>query len=661
MLLVVNNFTEFFFKKRAGLAFDETGVTAHGVFDFEGYLNQCRESDQPFMQEFIKTQAFTNFVETAFIELNNPVPKLKHKTDITYFQKCIGTVLKESYKTLQNKQIKRIKRHLKNFRNPVTLYLDECYALYETALKNSAKCGTRRSSTTSILDHSKIVRMEKFNPQTNESNPTQVSPKQAIAQRMALYPSARLCPPRHVKYNTTTMNMQKNGVPLSNQASVYSIADRKCGQQRMPTQLPAPPPSLPSHKSHSPPMRVFHERSPTNMCGAKFNAQQSPLKFLKNYCPPNKENITAGPPLLHKNGYHSPQFGSRKGSKGESIDSTSTYFAKKVTNAPATSNASPMARASIESNREKSVSVIGATDQQLTLTINQVQNISHPSNVSNRTTADSSRNTKSRFNSSNLFEQCGGLNNSIQKPFATPKTKDIKSYGQLSVKIGKTKNFTHKSMSGSEIGNLPITKTVQSKSRNLRVGTNDSSTNGATLDPKCKLQQRFNSPTLSHQNSIGGNRTTHHGVHKQGPYNTLVTPNPRSRIGTMLSEDTSKISEEPDGDRNDSFEEGKHVEKKLQMATVKPPRRETEKPVARYQGVCTPGVRLEHSSRTKIEEKACGFRTLQYESLVEIEEEPSVPQQINKGQTSGANMSERGLSTRVHSHQGDDDMEPYII
>ncbi len=653
---MVNNFSEFYYRRRPETAPDASTVIAQSVFDFDGYVNQSREPNRPFMQEFSKTQSFTNFVETAYSELyhdcntsGGPPTAPRQKSDITYFQKCIKQLLRHSYKYVLHKQTAEIARLLDHFLKPVTLSFDDCYLQYEAALKAAAArpdvtLGSQPSTVPNVLDHTKIVRMDKFNPHVQLAEPPMiVSPKEVITQGMM---PASQRGARHVKCNT--INVQK--------APGEKPAAKKCGQQRMCTNLgnlPVPTGMRSAAGSPKPPVRgqvkVFHERSPTNAMGRRpgMSTQQSPLNFLRNFLQSNSGSSSKENSVRARRKYHSPQSAGRK---IESMDCSANcsnsgkkeiFLVQPVTQVPATCNGSPTvcnSRTSLESNKERSDSVVYASDNQLKITMSQLQKLSHPSDVSDRTTVDTtarpSTYTRGKSTISSVFEQC-----------ATPKLKDIKSrcyLQQQTVRPDRSKPSI--SIVRGETANMAaLQKTVQPKSRNMHMGTNDSSTASVLFakDPKCKQQLRYGSPVFGRlaRGSASGLGFT-------------ITPSSRARLGTMLSEEISEENASPDAG-------------KLSIQAKKPPLhgRDSRKENVRYQTTCTcPRSRAVGAPViTKTMERA--NKLLQYEeTLLEIEEEQVAPPARHGPKLDSSTMSgcERGLSTRVLSHQGDDDDEPYL-
>ena len=196
MMLLVNNFTEFYYRKRS----PTTEVSAEKIFDFDKYLAMSHEHNKSFMQEFIKTQAFTNFIESAYVELylSSPDQRKEKKTDITCFQHGIKDILKHSFDTLLQKQWLKISSSLDRFSNPINVSVTECYFQYEVALRSSIRKAEEEhedGDEPTILDHSKIVKMEKYKANRTKG----VSPRQA-----------QYTAPHHSKNNTINVTNRNN-------------------------------------------------------------------------------------------------------------------------------------------------------------------------------------------------------------------------------------------------------------------------------------------------------------------------------------------------------------------------------------------------------------------------------------------------------------------
>ena len=74
MILLINNFTEFYCKKQL----DPDKMEIENIFDFKRYVEMAYDCNKPFMQEFVRTQGFTNFIEAAYTELDI-VPRLNNR------------------------------------------------------------------------------------------------------------------------------------------------------------------------------------------------------------------------------------------------------------------------------------------------------------------------------------------------------------------------------------------------------------------------------------------------------------------------------------------------------------------------------------------------------------------------------------------------------
>jgi len=212
MLLLVNNFTEFYYKKHTQLEVDDFSI--ENLFDYKRYIAMSQEHNKPFMQEFVKTQAFTNFIESAYTQLYLSI-KPKQKTAITCFQRSLKQILRHSYDFLLTKQWEKISSSLDRFSRPINVSLNDCRLQYELALKNTS----RKSLSKKILDHSKIIGMEPFT--------------------------------------------------LLRKATVHKEDGRKMGQKRTRTQMVPP---IQIKKSQSPSFKVPHKRQIPNPLNEKANS-----------------------------------------------------------------------------------------------------------------------------------------------------------------------------------------------------------------------------------------------------------------------------------------------------------------------------------------------------------------------------------------------------
>jgi hypothetical protein len=226
--MLVNNFTEFYYKKHTQLELDDFSI--ENLFDKNRYVAMSQENNKPFMQDFVKTQTFTNFIESAYTELYLSI-RPKQKTAITSFQHSLKQILRHSYDSLLNKQWEKISSSLDKFSHPINIPLSDCRVQYELALKNAA----RKSSHKEVLDHSKIVKME----------------------------------PIILHRKTTVQNEGENG--------------RKVRQERTRTQMVPP---IQVKKSHSPQVKVLHKRQTANLIIEKSSSpmQENRVKQCKeNY------------------------------------------------------------------------------------------------------------------------------------------------------------------------------------------------------------------------------------------------------------------------------------------------------------------------------------------------------------------------------------------
>eukprot|EP00826_Nyctotherus_ovalis_P036782 TRINITY_DN3292_c0_g1_i1.p1 TRINITY_DN3292_c0_g1~~TRINITY_DN3292_c0_g1_i1.p1 ORF type:complete len:529 (-),score=81.69 TRINITY_DN3292_c0_g1_i1:158-1744(-) len=375
MILLVNNFTEFYYKKHADLG--EKDISIENLFDYKRYVAMSHGCNRPFMEEFVKTQTFTDFIESAYTELGFFSSAKPHKkTDITSFQHGIKEILKHSYDSLLKKQWEKISTSLDKFSHPINVSVADCRLQYEIALRNAPRKSSYKEK--GILDHSKIVRMERF-ALARESTP-------------------------HIPVDTLNERMRNN----------------KVGQKRTRTQMVPP---IQVKKAQSPSLKVFHKKQVTNLQTEKAHSPTQENSLNKFPVKSGKENF------IHRKAY-SPQLCSKKYS---SIDYTLNKY-------KANCSPKPNSRASFESNR--SGSIIGTTmaaDRQLAETINQLQKQSHLSHLSNRITTDTIHGTvrMTRGSSNNIFESKAGCNSYTpkQKEVKVNYQQTVKGKGTVFTKV----------------------------------------------------------------------------------------------------------------------------------------------------------------------------------------------------------------------------------
>jgi len=230
MVLLVNNFTEFYYKKREVIK----EVTADEVFDFEGYLSMSYDCNKKFMQEFVKTQAFTNFIEAAYNELEfNSSIKQKKRTDITGFQHAIKEILRNSYDSLLKRQWVKISNCLEQFSHPLNISIADCRVQYEAALKvHGLKMPKGR-----ILDHSKIVKMNYFQMKRGERKSPGHAKTNTIAKDMtkdrAVAKQKRVCTqmtlPKPFKNSPSQKGVHTVSVNLHNKENIKASSPQ-CGK-----------------------------------------------------------------------------------------------------------------------------------------------------------------------------------------------------------------------------------------------------------------------------------------------------------------------------------------------------------------------------------------------------------------------------------------------
>ena len=69
-------------------------LSSGDVFDFDNYLNQFEGSNRSFMEKFVRTQSFNNFIEETY---KNTSPK----TQIGFFKTNFEVMLEHSFKRLK--------------------------------------------------------------------------------------------------------------------------------------------------------------------------------------------------------------------------------------------------------------------------------------------------------------------------------------------------------------------------------------------------------------------------------------------------------------------------------------------------------------------------------------------------------------------------------
>lgn len=69
-------------------------MTSSDIFDFDAYLNQFEGKNKEFMDKFIKTQGFSNFIEETYTNIS-------HKTPIGFFKTNMDVLINYSFKKLK--------------------------------------------------------------------------------------------------------------------------------------------------------------------------------------------------------------------------------------------------------------------------------------------------------------------------------------------------------------------------------------------------------------------------------------------------------------------------------------------------------------------------------------------------------------------------------
>jgi hypothetical protein len=80
------------------------------VFDFDNYLNQFDGKNREFMEKFVKTQSFNNFIEDTY-------KNTTHQTNIGFFKTNFEVMLDHSFKKLKKEQNKLLDKTFFNLQN----------------------------------------------------------------------------------------------------------------------------------------------------------------------------------------------------------------------------------------------------------------------------------------------------------------------------------------------------------------------------------------------------------------------------------------------------------------------------------------------------------------------------------------------------------------
>ncbi len=333
VLLAVNNFSAFYFP---GAATSKPDTAAKKIFNFDGYLSQCPDQARPFMREFIGTQTFVNFIESAHLTVAHKDRKSCPRTEVTFFQDCIRYLLGRSYRQLLKKQTQQIAGALDRFLQPSVISVNGCLEAYTEALRKLQR--THSVTVGEPIDHSSIVSTLECRvvptavPQTDKSR----SPSAAAIRALADQPLGRI----------------------------------KSKHQRVPSQGVQPPVAIIKvlQRSQSPQLRA--SRSPSRLLCSK-----------PSLCP-----------------FSNTGEGSKRSSDTSFISPTAGTVSKAsfMMHPPSRQKSFVLSGSpqwdwplSTETGKERSESALSATDKQLAFTISQLQHRSHVSNISNRTTTDS--------------------------------------------------------------------------------------------------------------------------------------------------------------------------------------------------------------------------------------------------------------------------------
>lgn len=85
-------------------------LSSFDVFDFDSYLNQFTGQNKEYMDKFVKTQCFHNFIEETY-------KNISPKTPIGFFKTNFEVMLEHSFKRLKKEQNKLIDLTLFNLYN----------------------------------------------------------------------------------------------------------------------------------------------------------------------------------------------------------------------------------------------------------------------------------------------------------------------------------------------------------------------------------------------------------------------------------------------------------------------------------------------------------------------------------------------------------------
>eukprot|EP00347_Sterkiella_histriomuscorum_P017091 403350703 len=102
-------------------------LSSNDVFDFDNYLNQFEGGNKEFMEKFVKTQSFHNFIEETY---KNTTPQ----SVIGFFQTNLEVMIDYSFKKLKKEQNKLLDKTFFNLQNPVKFNIGHMYRQYKKQL-----------------------------------------------------------------------------------------------------------------------------------------------------------------------------------------------------------------------------------------------------------------------------------------------------------------------------------------------------------------------------------------------------------------------------------------------------------------------------------------------------------------------------------------------
>jgi len=105
--------------------------SAHDIFDFDKYLENVKV-DKPFIQKFLHTQAFINFIEQSYYEEQGNLTD----ASLHFFKQCIRKGHEESIQSAKQLQEGIIQDLLQkaSFKG-IKYSINKCFEIYNQALK----------------------------------------------------------------------------------------------------------------------------------------------------------------------------------------------------------------------------------------------------------------------------------------------------------------------------------------------------------------------------------------------------------------------------------------------------------------------------------------------------------------------------------------------